>query len=96
VNTLTAKEHCDDSDDDLVYSLNAKSSVRFADTAKTQQAARTYSYDESSLLNIIDEIEQDQQMLTFSQMRLPQVNPKYATTTMDQHQGVAMGRSEGR
>jgi len=74
LNTLrkyTAKEHCDDSDDDLVYSLNAKSSVRFADTAKTQQAASTYSqknYDES-LLNIIDEIEQDQQMLTFSQMR---------------------------
>ena len=74
MNTLRAKEHCDDSDDDLVYSLNAKSSVRFADTAKThmhQQAASTYSqknYDES-LLNIIDEIEQDQQMLTFSQMR---------------------------
>ena len=70
----TAKEHCDDSDDDLVYSLNAKSSVRFADTAKThmhQQAAMKSSqknYDES-LLNIIDEIEQDQQMLTFSQMR---------------------------
>lgn len=73
----TAKDHCDDSDDDLVYSLNAKSSVRFADTAKThmhQQAAMkssTYSqknYDES-LLNIIDEIEQDQEMLTFSQMR---------------------------
>jgi len=65
----------------LVYSLNAKSSVRFADTAKThmhQQAAmksstyRHKNYDES-LLNIIDEIEQDQEMLTFSQMRSQQL-----------------------
>jgi hypothetical protein len=60
----------DDSDDDLVYSLNQKSSLRLTDNnnnhLRSTMNNNMYKYDES-LFNIIDEIEHEQQFIHTSQ-----------------------------